>query len=234
MGQPNRDDFTPATRKQLAARVGHRCRNPTCRRPTSRPDPADQSRAISIGVAAHVTGAARGGPRFDGSLASEARKSLDNGIWLCEVCAKVIDDAPGAFTTEGLQAWKRHAELAAVRDSSAMEDGTAALLRDLDAHAALVDFAETWQRGEPQHDFSRFEESTRALIEYGNARHGAYAREVSPKVTAVISRAEVVLGPTAAVILECKQEAMAGPTNYISMRMLADTLQRLRAFLALR
>jgi ribosomal protein L37AE/L43A len=45
----------------------------------------------NIGVAAHISGAAPGGPRYDASMSSEARKSINNGIWLCANCARLVD-----------------------------------------------------------------------------------------------------------------------------------------------
>ncbi|MFC0645006.1 hypothetical protein [Cellulomonas phragmiteti] len=168
-------------------------------------------------------------------MSREVRRSIDNGVWLCQVCAKVIDDAPEAFTIDGLRAWKSHAEAAAARDSSALADQIMEVLSDLDrAHALLLDFCEQWQQGEPAHDFERFEESTEALIAYSNARRSAYQREISPGVTSVIVRVERMMGKQDEDVIECKREAMMGPTNYIGMRMLADSLQRLRAVVALR
>lgn len=64
----------------------------------------------NIGVAAHITAAASGGPRFDASLAAEERRSAVNGIWLCQNHAKEVDDDVVRFPAELLRAWKRHAE----------------------------------------------------------------------------------------------------------------------------
>ena len=59
-----RDDFQTQTKELLAKRVGYRCSNPGCRQPTSGPHD-DPNRAISVGVAAHITAASPGGPRHD-------------------------------------------------------------------------------------------------------------------------------------------------------------------------
>jgi hypothetical protein len=147
---------------------------------------------------------------------------------------KVVDGAPAAYTTDGLRAWKAHAEMSAARDSTAASAELDSLLHDLDAaHSRLVDFSEYWQRNEPEMDFDEFEKSTAAAIAYNNARRAAYQRHISPGITSVIVRAEVLLGPSDAWIIESKQEAMIGPTNYIGMRMLAECLERIRAILTL-
>ena len=233
MGQ--RDDFSAPTKRSLAARAGHRCSNPTCRRATSRPDPADSARSIETGVAAHITAASPGGPRYDESLTPEARSGIGNGVWLCQTCGKVVDSAPDAFTTDGLFAWKAQADLSAARDATADSKTLADLLADLDdAHRDLVAFGERWQAGEPDHDFDRFQESAKASMAYSNARLAAYQGDVAPLITSLIVRAGVLLGDQHPPIIEAKHEAMTGPTNYIGMRMLADALQRLRAFLHLR
>lgn len=107
-----RDDFTPQTRDVLARRVGMRCSNPECAQQTSGPR-YDPQKAVNIGVAAHITAASRDGPRFDASLTSEQRKSVDNGIWLCQNCAKLVDNDQHRFTVAMLREWKETAEEAA-------------------------------------------------------------------------------------------------------------------------
>ena len=186
-------------------------------------------------MAAHITAASPGGPRWDVAISAGQRTDVANGIWLCQTCAKVIDDAPLAFTEEGLRAWKQHAEVAAARDSNALADEILAILTELDqTHDRLVDFGDRWQAGAPPVDFDNFQGSTNALALYLNSQRSAYQREIAPGVTSVISRSEIVLGVSAPRVLECKRGAMSGPTNYIGMRMLADTLQRLRVALSLR
>jgi hypothetical protein len=76
-----RDDFAQQTLDTLAKRVGVRCSNPGCRKLTTGPR-TDTSRIINIGVAAHITAASPGGPRFATDLSTEERRSPDNGIWL--------------------------------------------------------------------------------------------------------------------------------------------------------
>lgn len=95
--------------RRLASRAGHLCSNPGCRRPTSGPEStADGS--VNIGVAAHITAASPGGPRFDPNLTHDERSAAANGIWLCQDCAKLIDSDVTRFTRELLLEWKSSAE----------------------------------------------------------------------------------------------------------------------------
>src|SRR5437016_4557333 len=104
-----RDDFSAGTKLVIAKRVGHRCSNPDCGRWTCGPR-SETNRAFSLGVAAHITAAAPGGPRYDLALTTEERCSAANGIWLCHNCSSLVDNNPTAHPTELLQEWKRRGE----------------------------------------------------------------------------------------------------------------------------
>ena len=107
-----RDEFTIAVKLVLAMRVGLRCSNPRCRKATSGPQSATD-KAVNIGVAAHISAASPGGPRFDPRVSAEQRSAAGNGIWLCQNCAKLIDNDAQRFTVEELAHWKFVAEQAA-------------------------------------------------------------------------------------------------------------------------
>ena len=85
-----RDDFSQKTIDRLCERVGGKCSNPNCRRETKGHHSNPQKR-VSIGEAAHITAAAEGGPRYNPDLTPEERSSIENGIWLCKSCARMID-----------------------------------------------------------------------------------------------------------------------------------------------
>jgi len=104
-----RDDFTQSVCRLLAQRVGLHCSNPECRAYTSGPQ-TDPGKAVNVGVAAHITAASLGGPRFDSSLAERERRGAANGIWLCQTCAKLIDSDTPRYTTAILNKWKADAE----------------------------------------------------------------------------------------------------------------------------
>lgn len=105
----NRDDFSEQTKRLLANRAGVRCSNPNCRKPTSGAN-TDPNKIINIGVAAHITAAAPGGPRYDTAMTETERKSPNNGIWLCQSCSKLIDSDPAHYSKDLLYGWKSLAE----------------------------------------------------------------------------------------------------------------------------
>lgn len=107
-----RDDFSSRVKETLAKRVGHRCSNPKCRRLTSGPH-EEFSRSVNIGVASHITAAAANGPRYDSSLSPSQRAGILNGIWLCQICAKLIDSDITRYSSDLLYSWKREAEFQA-------------------------------------------------------------------------------------------------------------------------
>lgn len=107
-----RDNFTKKTIEILAKRVGYRCSNPNCRILTSGPG-KKSSDTINIGVASHITAASQGGPRYDSSLTQDQRRSPENGIWLCQIHGKLVDDDSEKYTIDILKAWKRLSEEAA-------------------------------------------------------------------------------------------------------------------------
>ncbi len=59
-----------------------------------------------VGVGAHITAASPGGPRYDDSLPPEERTSEENGIWMCELHGKQVDDNASRYTAETLERWK--------------------------------------------------------------------------------------------------------------------------------
>jgi hypothetical protein len=103
------DDFSDVVKRALAGRVGYLCSNPECRALTSGPQ-QDPAKAVNLGVAAHITAASPGGPRYDTSLLSEQRSGHENGIWLCQNCAKLIDNDLARHTVEVLKKWRADAE----------------------------------------------------------------------------------------------------------------------------
>jgi len=104
-----RDDFSERVKRTVAARAGHRCSNPDCRAHTSGPQ-TDPAKSMNVGVAAHISAASEGGPRYDASLTVGERCGEDNAIWTCQNCAKKIDNDPALYTELVLRGWKATAE----------------------------------------------------------------------------------------------------------------------------
>jgi hypothetical protein len=226
----------------MAERVGYRCSNPTCRRLTSRPHPTDAAEVIRAGVAAHITAASSGGARYDASLSPQQRSSIENGIWLCEICAKVIDDAADLYTVELLRYWKQNAERSAAVAARAGPDVIAEVQAAIDlAYGALVSFVSRWQANEPffygrtsTMTDAQWEAETRARRQHSLDRQAAFDAEVAPLITDTLAKATVVLGEADPVIQDLMQQAKRASVNYFAMRMFGDSLQRLRTVLDLR
>jgi len=102
----NRDNFKPSVIRTLREQVAYRCSNPDCRVPTAGPGQT-KDRVNRVGQAAHITAASPEGPRYDALLTPDERRSESNGIWLCNNCAKKIDNSETEYPVKILREWKR-------------------------------------------------------------------------------------------------------------------------------
>ena len=111
MVSKGRDNFSKKTIEAIAKRASFICSNPECRCLTLCPSDEDQKKYIYIGKVAHITGAAKGGPRYDSSLSKEQRGSIENGIFICSNCAEMVDKNEGIdFPEVTLREWKKDHE----------------------------------------------------------------------------------------------------------------------------
>ena len=110
-----RGHFQKEVIKTLMVRSGGRCANPRCGRATLGPSRVHSEKRQVLGAAAHICAASPNGPRFDTSQSEEERHSVENGIWLCESCAALVDKNQGAdFPVSTLRVWKKASERAAL------------------------------------------------------------------------------------------------------------------------
>jgi tricorn protease-like protein len=96
---------------------------------------------VNVGVAAHITAASPGGPRYDPSLSSAERRSSTNGLWACQTCAKHIDSDDPRYTVAVLKEWKEQAEheaLERLNATSVVRRKVAVLKRTLAGHTNYV------------------------------------------------------------------------------------------------
>lgn len=139
-----RDDFSTAAKSILAMRVANRCSNPGCGAVTSGPG-LQPGKAVNVGVAAHITAASPGGPRYDPALTPGERASVANGIWVCQTCGKLIDSDTDRYTVPVLQRWKETSEarvaamLASGRGSP--DDAVGLVIPSLSSAESLLSFA---------------------------------------------------------------------------------------------
>lgn len=111
---PPRSTFGEATKRTLADRAARRCANPSCGASTSGPQ-TDPAKTLNVGVAAHISAASPGGPRYDPALTDEQRSAPENGLWLCQTCAKLVDNDAARYTSDVLRNWKAQAESTALQ-----------------------------------------------------------------------------------------------------------------------
>lgn len=118
-----RDEFGKRTRQDLALRASYRCS--ICDVSTAGPSDEAPDAVTMIGVAAHICAAASGpgARRYDPSMTPAQRKHIDNGIWLCQSCGKMIDDDEARFTVEELRRLKREHEASRRMGGPADRDG---------------------------------------------------------------------------------------------------------------
>lgn len=106
-----RDDFDKKIIEALAKRASYICSNPDCRCLTLAASDIDEEKYIYNGVAAHITAASKGGPRYDENLTPEERSNISNAIFLCGNCSIAIDKNKGIdYPTNQLLKWKEQHE----------------------------------------------------------------------------------------------------------------------------
>lgn len=118
MSNNKRDNFSRPVVRALRERVNNICSNPDCRKQTIEPQKTTLDKTNLTGTAAHICAASVGGPRYDESMSEAERKSIDNGIWLCNHCARKIDIEPEAYSVDLLKEWKKKAELKVLVNSN--------------------------------------------------------------------------------------------------------------------
>lgn len=115
MARNQKDNFGEQVKRDLRERVAHHCSNPGCRAATAAPGRGNDG-VLRDGDAAHIEAASPKGPRYNDGMTSEQRSSIDNGIWLCQRCARLIDQDPDRYTVALMRSWKQQAEETATRE----------------------------------------------------------------------------------------------------------------------
>ncbi|MDC5819504.1 hypothetical protein OPW19_06635 [Vibrio europaeus] len=106
----SRHNFTEKTLRQLRENVANLCSNPECKVLTRSSKSDESESTCNLGVGAHITAAATGGPRYDPLMSESDRKSYSNGIWLCYNCSRIIDVDPHSYSVALLNEWRVEAE----------------------------------------------------------------------------------------------------------------------------
>lgn len=105
-----RDNFSQKVKEKIAREAMYICSCPDCYRFTSYN--TTEGNVRSIAESAHILPAAKTGPRASNKKNSDFISSAENGIWLCKICHKKVDDNPMYYTELKLKKWKSdHQEL---------------------------------------------------------------------------------------------------------------------------
>lgn len=105
-----RDDFLESTKCILGNRVAWICSFPGCNDVTVGPGSDSTKHVLKLGDAAHIHAAAKEGPRYDPDMSIEERRAIDNGIWMCQRHARLIDADYTEYSAATLRKWKVEAE----------------------------------------------------------------------------------------------------------------------------
>lgn len=204
-----RDDFSKRTADTLAKRAGFRCSNPDCRRPTIGAEVGGPG-IVNLGVAAHITAASPNGPRFEPALSSSQRSDIENGIWLCQSCAKLVDSDPVYFAAADLGAWREKAERTAFEALTESGLRTGGLLEHLNTLFSQV--TDRPERLPPSigsilklsdiqdADVAQRRESVGDLVQWGRLLDGLYSPR--PEVLARLLESYIVWLATTAEVLQ--------------------------------
>jgi hypothetical protein len=180
--------------------------------------------SIRLGRAAHITAAARGGPRFDAALTRQQRRSIHNGIWLCCDHADEVDTNRHRFPAELLRDWKASAEDAAQSElgkarpsredaihqviavlgaapgkwlPTAMANTSAAISKFLHEKDATVLIIPEFYNGQSNY---RIESSS--PIEIGFSASGRAREKLRDAITSVLAKGSDVVLPLASIAIK--------------------------------
>lgn len=143
-------DFPSSVKKRLAQKAMYICSSTNCFRFTGYE--TTKGKVRSIAQAAHINAAGKSGPRATSGNETDL-KSESNGIWLCSICHKQIDDDPDYYTEEVLRKWKKeHSQI--IRN-----------IVGKDLEAALLDLKNHKRNHEEAREFLSFIENKRVFYE---------------------------------------------------------------------
>lgn len=122
MASSARSDLPLKEWKLLAFASGNQCAFPGCSRALSIPAEEGEPGVVT-GIAAHIVGASRQGPRGDFDISDDERdRSARNRLLLCPEHHKLVDDRPRVYTIQALLSMKMAHETKYVRAESAVPE----------------------------------------------------------------------------------------------------------------
>lgn len=104
MAKSGRKPPTKKTLRELYLLSGNQCANPKC------VTVLINANGTLVAEVCHIRAESPGGPRFDGNLTEDERRSPENLILLCGTCHKLIDAEPENYSVTHLTNWKKSRE----------------------------------------------------------------------------------------------------------------------------
>lgn len=115
-------------------------------------------------------------------MSAAQRRSITNGIWLCQVCAKLIDNDSTRYTADVLKDWKRLAETAAIAqlERPMHQETEAERIAKRTERRKLID---SWRSAisKEKHDFIDYRSKFLSSATYSSLRH-----HLSPEIVRMI------------------------------------------------
>lgn len=99
------EGFHPRVKEDLRRDVGGYCSAPFCGVQTAVFDRSSRKDRLT-GDAAHICGAKPGAARYWDLPEGMNRHGYENGIWLCAVCHRMVDNSADLFPAQMLDEWK--------------------------------------------------------------------------------------------------------------------------------
>jgi len=103
-----RQNFTQNTKDHLARAANFRCVRPGCQKITHSQS-CDGKKIVGTAVASHDIPASPNGPGNNMDLTPEQIKAVENGAWLCAICARLVDHDRIRFPTGTISKWQEDA-----------------------------------------------------------------------------------------------------------------------------
>lgn len=202
------------------------------------------TQSIRTGVAAHITAASPKGPRYDENMTQEERSNVGNGVWMCQICARVIDIAPNVYTVEFLRAIKVDAEKRAARATFAEDEISKLVIELQDFRDNLLAFITQQAIDEPEREWApegdeearsrawriHVEESKRHYERNKNL----YESLIGPQIMALLPRLAPIFGRSDPFYLELEERAEHSAINRLAQKDLARYISSCISLLELR
>lgn len=148
-----RSNFNSKTKNSLCESVnGHCSICGKCTTWVNEDKDTGTAKKDSIGEAAHIEAASKGGPRYNPNQSDEERSRFDNGIWVCSNCHTEIDNNEEKYDVKTLRYYKSIAMKKAQEDWNISRQGNGGIQVQDFAFAMMSFFSRLCGYHEDIHD----------------------------------------------------------------------------------